>query len=239
MPIIEINRDPFFLTHSELHKLDLLKHFIYYDNSDFKKFNNSQIEKIEQYLLHKNSQKNRPLLFDFNDREMKYATSELLFYARLKNKSNPNIIGYNNSYQYSQYEVDLNKDYYTFPYKTKSSIFDKSGISLKDKNIEININFSSLKRVWGCFDNTVIECDKFFVAITYSKISVHHNKHSLNRFDAEFQCQGKVYFKPNRLLLGKSFKVFLDRELLYTNKHAEVYSDYEVYLSSNQKVINT
>jgi|5_EtaG_2_1085323.scaffolds.fasta_scaffold19403_2 hypothetical protein len=237
MPIFEINGNPFFITHSELHELDLLRKFIYYfDSSEFEKFQKSDIKKIKTHLLKRNSVLKRPLLFDFTGREKKYAASEFLFYAKYRHSDNPQPVGYNHSFNY---EFDLNKKYYSFPYKSKSSLFDKSGIRLKDKNLDISIDFSKIKRIWGCFKNLAIECENFVVAIVYSRISITHNKHHLNFFDADFQCQGDVNFKSKNFLSRESFNVFLDRELLYTNKNAEVYSSYEVYLSSNKEVTYT
>lgn len=237
MPIIEIGGKPFFITHSELHELDLLRKFIYYFGSDeFEKFQKNDIEKVKYHLLKRNENLHRPLLFDFKDRQKKYAVSEILFYTRYKNRRNPNISGYNKRFRN---ELDLNKNYYSYPFKFKSSLFDKSGIRLKDKSLNVYIDFSSIERVWGCFENLAIECKDFIIAIVYDKISISHNKHSLNSFDAEFQCQGRVSFNSSSLFSINYFKIFVDRELLYTNKNAEVYSSYDVYLSSNKEVIYT
>ncbi|WP_409028880.1 hypothetical protein [Gracilimonas sediminicola] len=237
MPIFEIDGKAFFITHSELHELDLLRKFIYYFDSDgFEKFQKNDIKKVKSHLLKRNENLHRPLLFDFKDRQKKYAVSELLFYTRYKNSKNPKIVGYNKKYRS---EFDLNKKYYSYPFKFKSSLFDKSGIRLKDKSLNVNVDFSAIERVWGCFDYLAIECKDFIIAIVYGKISITHNKHSLNSFDPEFQCQGKVSFKPSSFFSRNSFKIFVDRELLYTNKNAEVYSSYDVYLSSNKELMYT
>lgn len=237
MPIIEINSNPFFLTHSELHHLDLLRKFIYYtDCKKFKRVNKQERKKIKAYLLSRNANKKRPLIFNITDRVKKYASSELLFYASFKHSENPKIIGYSN---YHNNIMEIDKKLYSYPFDKRTPLFAKSGIKLKDRAFQLNIDFSKIKRVFGCFDYTFIECDNFFVKIEYFKISVHHNLRLLKEVDTNFRCQGKVNFKSNKLIPRKTFDIYLDRELLYTNQFLEVYSDYEDYLSSNKNVITS
>jgi hypothetical protein len=235
MPIFEINGTPYFVSHSELHEMDLLRHFIYYnDDQEFKKFDDAQIETVKNYLLGKNSKGNLPKLFDFDGWDRLCATSELLFYAGYNNSRNPLITGYN--YRFKN-DYALDEEYYTYPYKHKTSLFDKSGIKLKDRYLTINVDFSSVKRVWGCMKLTAIECENFFIAISLSKISIHHDKNMLRSFDSNFQCQGKIEFNSRGFFSRNKFKIFIDRELLYSNKVVEVYSSYETYLSANSKVV--
>lgn len=251
MPILRLNRIPYYITISELFNLSLVDRFIMYENKDLR---NKPLEyedkvKIAQYVI--NNRKNddngdyRHEFIRLTGRDARCACSELILYHLYFYGKNISIYGYDTYSDATSNKVILNDLY--FPYETWNVKTIQTELEIKSGKVSHSIRLSNIVSVVGFFEHFKIILKDVIITIAGGEISFEpwrqFNETDIFKFHTYWKENSSFLKKINSIdkrnyadfafYLNDNFLYIENSENLYYDPQKVLYGDFEHYKNLN------
>ncbi|WP_010664821.1 hypothetical protein [Marinilabilia salmonicolor] len=246
MPILRIDKTPYYLTISELSKLPILKKLVMYEDINIrnKPFSKEDEKILINYIENKIGewQDYRFRYINLEKKEAECAVTELILYHTYFFCKNTVILGNNRPIDTSSNKLTLNDLIY--PYNNWNAEIIFNVLTIKSGDSYFTVRNNNIERIIGFFREFKVIMTDTILTFAFGKIYIEprntiYSSENIEKFFKHWKEK-----KPLKRLLNnsdkrnyKNFVFYLNDKYIYSNyTHPRFFRNFEEYKNANSEI---